>query len=151
MIQFSDWLKIKESSPATRLKTQAALGLAPPVADVFSRATPPPWQVERLTKALKKSHRKRRRKKKHKINEASKPMPIPKDFDAFIASVEALAKDLYELRSAMKKPKPKTKKKDDTKDDAEDEVRTKNGKKPAKSKKKDAEDKAAKPVKKTGV
>lgn len=147
MIPFSDWLKIKESSPATRIKTQAALGLAPPVADIFSRATPPPWQVERLTKALKKSHRKRRGKKKRKMNEASKPVPIPKDFDAFIASVEALAKDLYELKSAMKKPKPKSKKKDDT----EDKVEPKNGSKPAKDKKKQAKDKDSKPEKKTGV
>lgn len=115
MIAFSDWLKIKESSPATRIKTQAALGLAPPVADIFSRSTPPPWQVERLKKALKKSHKKRR-KKKHKINEASKPVPIPKDFDAFIASVEALAKDLYELRTAVKKSKSKTKPKPKKKD-----------------------------------
>lgn len=113
MIAFSDWLKIKESSPATRLKTQAALGLAPPVADIFSRSTPPPWQVERLTKALKKSHKKRRRNTKHKMNEASKPMPVPRDFDAFMASVEALAKDLYELRAAMKRKKQKPENKDD--------------------------------------
>lgn len=103
MIAFSDWLKIRESSPATRLKRQAALGLAPPVADIFSRATPPPWQVDRLKSALKKSHsKKRKKKKKHMVAEASKPQPINKGMDSFIAAIERLAKDLWELRRLKK-------------------------------------------------
>lgn len=102
MIAFSDWLKIRESSPATRLKRQAALGLAPPVADIFSRATPPPWQVDRLKSALKKSHSKKRKKKKHMVAEASKPQAINKGMDSFIAAIERLAKDLWELRRLKK-------------------------------------------------
>lgn len=99
-------MKIKESSPTTRLKTQVALGLAPPTASIFSRSTPPPWQVERLTKALDGSHKKkkkRRRKKKKSISEGSKPMFVHKDFDSFISSVESLAKDLLELKLLKKK------------------------------------------------
>lgn len=64
MIKFNDWLKIKESSPATRNKTAAAFGLQPMYsADVFGHATPPPWQVEKLTKKLKKHHKKKHHKK----------------------------------------------------------------------------------------
>lgn len=105
MIRFSEWMKMRESSPTTRLKTQVALGLAPPTASIFSRSTPPPWQVERLTKALKKSHKKkkRKRKKKKSMSEGSKPMPIRGDFAAFISSVESLAKDLLELKTLKKK------------------------------------------------
>lgn len=102
MIKFSDWVKIRESSAATRLKTQAALGLAPPVADIFSHGTPPPWQVERLTKALKRSHKKKKRKKRH-ISEASASKLVNPNIDAFIKSVESLAKDLWELQLAKKK------------------------------------------------
>ena len=102
MIKFSEWLKVKESSSATRIKTQAALGLAPPVADIFSRATPPPWQVKRLKKALKKSHKKKKRKS-HMLDEASKSKPINLEFDKFLKSVEALAKDIYELKTAEKR------------------------------------------------
>lgn len=106
MIRFSEWMKMRESSATTRLKTQVALGLAPPTASIFSRSTPPPWQVERLTKALGKSHKKKK-KRKHKIkksmSEGSKPMPVHRDFDAFISSVESLAKDLLELKTLKKK------------------------------------------------
>ncbi len=103
MIKFADWIKIKESSAATRIKTQAALGLAPPVADIFSRSTPPPWQVERLTKALKKSHKKKKKKKKKKIQEATKAKLIDPKINAFMKSVENLANDLWELKLAKKK------------------------------------------------
>lgn len=102
MIKFSDWVKIRESSPATRIKTQAALGLAPPVADIFGHGTPPPWQVERLTKALKRSHKKKKKKKK-RISEASASKLVNPNIDAFIKSVESLAKDLWELQLAKKK------------------------------------------------
>ena len=90
MLKFFDWLKIRESSPATRLKSQAALGLAPPVADIFSHGTPPPWQVDRLKSALKKSHAKKKKKKKKKknmVSEASKPQPINKSMDSFSVAI----------------------------------------------------------------
>lgn len=139
MIKFSDWIKIKESSSATRLKTQAALGLAPPVADIFSRATPPPWQVKNLKKALKKSHKKKRKKKtKHMFDEASKARAVNPDFDRFIKSIESLAKDIYELQTLMKKKSAvKAKKVDLKKDDNKkaDDKSTKNKDKEFKDKK----------------
>ena len=105
MLKFSDWLKIRESSASTRLKRQAALGLAPPVADIFSHGTPPPWQVDRLKSALKKSHakkKKKKNKKKNMVSEASKPQPINKSMDSFIVAIEKLVKDLWELRRIKK-------------------------------------------------
>lgn len=103
MISFQDWLEIRETSATGRRKTQAALGLAPPVADIFSRSTPPPWQVERLDKALKKSHKKKKKKKK-KIDEAKKKQAVVhNDIDSFIKSVEMLAKDVWELELVKKK------------------------------------------------
>jgi hypothetical protein len=101
MINFKDWLELREMSASGRRKLQAALGLAPPVADIFSRSTPPPWQVERLEKALKKSKKKKKRKK---IEEAKKKQPVVhNDIDSFIKSVEMLAKDVWELDLLKKK------------------------------------------------
>jgi len=104
MIAFSKWLKIRESSASTRLKTQAALGLAPPVADIFGHSTPPPWQVKRLMRSLKK---RKRKKKKSKIHEASKPKLVDRNIDSFLAAVERLAKDLWELKRLKKLKKSK--------------------------------------------
>jgi len=101
MINFKDWFEIREMSASGRRKLQAALGLAPPVADIFSRSTPPPWQVERLKKALKKSKKK---KKCKKIEEAKKKQPVVhNDIDSFIKAVEILAKDVWELDLLKKK------------------------------------------------
>jgi len=101
MINFKDWIELREMSASGRRKRQAALGLAPPVADIFSRSTPPPWQVERLEKALKKSKKK---KKCKKIEEAKKKQSIVyNDIDSFIKSVEMLAKDIWELDLLKKK------------------------------------------------
>jgi hypothetical protein len=64
MLSFHDWVKSFESSPATRNKMAAALGLQPMYsADVFGHATPPPWVAKRLLKKLKKH--KKHKKKKH--------------------------------------------------------------------------------------
>ena len=57
MIKFSDWLiSAKESSSFTRLRWNAAMGLAPPIPDasIHSRSTATPWMVEKLTKKKKK-------------------------------------------------------------------------------------------------
>ena len=49
LTKFSEWIKMKESSPATRNKLAVAWGTAVPAsADVFGHATPPPWQVPKL-------------------------------------------------------------------------------------------------------
>lgn len=64
MMNFHDWVKVKESSPATRNKTAAALGLQPMYsADVFGHATPPAWQVKKLVGKLKKKKKKKHHKK----------------------------------------------------------------------------------------
>lgn len=64
MISFKEWLA-KESSPATRLRWDAALGLKPPIpaASIHSHSTALPWQVEKLT-TLTTHHRKKKKKKK---------------------------------------------------------------------------------------
>lgn len=132
MIKFSDWLDIREMSATGRRKRQAALGLAPPVADIFSRSTPAPWEVERLEKALKKSHKKK--KKKKKIDEAKKKQAIVhNDIDSFIKSVEMLAKDVWEL-DLLKKKKAA--------EDKMDQIAKRNtgGKKPEKPEKPKAEE-----------
>jgi hypothetical protein len=65
MMSFFDWMKNNESSPTTRNKWYAALGLQPMYsADVFGHATPPPWQAKKLLKKLKKK-KKHKRKPKH--------------------------------------------------------------------------------------
>jgi len=132
MIKFSDWLQIRETSASTRRRRQAALGLAPPVADIFSRSTPAPWEVERLTKSLKKS----KKKKKHKkIEEAKKKQPIVhNDIDSFIKSVEMLAKDVWELDLLKKKKAAQ---------DKMDQISKRNtgGKKPEKPEEKPTEEK----------
>jgi len=63
MISFKEWLA-KESSPATRLRWDAALGLKPPIPDasIHSHSTALPWQVEKLKgKGNKKKKRKKRK------------------------------------------------------------------------------------------
>ena len=62
LINFKDWINAQESSPFTRARNQAALGLGPdiPLAGINSHDTARPWQVERLTK----KHKRHKRKKK---------------------------------------------------------------------------------------
>lgn len=54
LIKFQDWMIAKESSPATRSKKAAALGLGPDFASVYGHSTPAPWIAKRLEKNLKK-------------------------------------------------------------------------------------------------
>lgn len=63
LIKYNQWKKLRESSPATRNKWNAAFGLQPMYsADVFGHATPAPWIAKKLTKKLKK----KKKKKKYK-------------------------------------------------------------------------------------
>ena len=67
MMTFLDWIKSNESSPTTRNKFYAALGLQPMYsADVFGHATPPPWQAKRLLKKLRKKGVPKKKKKKNR-------------------------------------------------------------------------------------
>lgn len=65
MKSFKDWVLARESSAFTRLRQNAALGLAPPIpaAAINSRSTAAPWQVENLSKKKKKKKRKHKKKK----------------------------------------------------------------------------------------
>jgi hypothetical protein len=61
---FSEWLQAQESSPSTRNKWMASLGLQPMYsADVFGHATPRPWVADKLIKKLKKKKKKKKKKK----------------------------------------------------------------------------------------
>lgn len=68
MMTFSDWVaaQIKESSPFTRLRWDAALGLKPPIPDasIHSHSTAIPWQVPKLKKKKRKRKKKSKSKKK---------------------------------------------------------------------------------------
>jgi hypothetical protein len=65
IISFKDWILAQESSPFTRRRRAAALGLAPPIpaASVHSHGTAHPFEVEMLVKANKKPKKKRNKKK----------------------------------------------------------------------------------------
>jgi hypothetical protein len=70
IISFKDWILAQESSPFTRRRRAAALGLAPPIpaASVHSHGTAHPFEVEMIIKANKpkKKPNKKRNKKKNK-------------------------------------------------------------------------------------
>jgi hypothetical protein len=65
IIGFKDWILAQESSPFTRRRRAAALGLAPPIpaASVHSHSTAHPFEVEMLAKPKKKRNKKRNKKK----------------------------------------------------------------------------------------
>lgn len=107
-VRFSDWMLAKESSPSTRLKNAAALGLMPPIpaASINSHSTAPAWQQKKL---LSKSRPKKKRKRGKKKNEDA---PQNKAIDAFVKSVEELEKDLEILgktRKRLDSQKPESK------------------------------------------
>jgi hypothetical protein len=64
MKTFKDWVDAKESSAFTRLRQNAALGLAPPIpqASLHSRSTATPFQAEKILKKKKKKKRKSKKK-----------------------------------------------------------------------------------------
>jgi len=61
---FKEWLGMQESSPLTRSRDAAALGLGPPIADYSSRSTPTPWTKKNAEAAFKSTHKKHKKKKK---------------------------------------------------------------------------------------
>jgi len=65
MISFKDWIIARESSPATRLRWDAALGLKPPIPDaaIHSHSTALPWQVDKLKGKGKKKKKKAKKRK----------------------------------------------------------------------------------------
>jgi len=69
MINFRDWLNAQESSPFTRTRLAAALGLGPdiPDASINSRSTATPWMIEKLVT----------KNRKKKIEEAKKVAKTP--------------------------------------------------------------------------
>jgi hypothetical protein len=64
-IKFSDWVLARESSPFTRLRSAAALGLMPPIPDaaINSHSNATPFQQKALKgKGNKKKKKKSRRR-----------------------------------------------------------------------------------------
>jgi hypothetical protein len=80
--RFSDWMLASESSPITRLKWDAALGLKPPMApaSVNSKATAIPWQHDALkdTPVASDPNTLDKPKKKHKKKKSTKKKPKKK-------------------------------------------------------------------------
>ncbi len=60
-MSFKDYVLTKESSAATRLRSDAALGLKPPIPDAMlhSRSTASPFEVEQIQKKNKKKKKKK--------------------------------------------------------------------------------------------
>ena len=56
LLNFSDWVLVRESSPATRLRTAAAKGLMPPIpaASIDSHSTAPPSERKALLRKGRK-------------------------------------------------------------------------------------------------
>ena len=64
MINFSDWLLKRESSPHTRARNAAALGLLPwaTVGSINGKSTASPSQITAFEKATRKRKKKKRKK-----------------------------------------------------------------------------------------
>ena len=75
LIGFRDWLNAQESSPFTRLRWNAALGLMPPIpaAGINAHSTALAWQIEKLVPEEEPHHKKKSTKKKthHKKHKKS--------------------------------------------------------------------------------
>lgn len=61
MLSFKDWFLQKESSPFTRLRRAAALGLMPAPASLHSKSTASPFEVSKLSKKGKKKKSKKKK------------------------------------------------------------------------------------------
>ena len=145
MIKFSDWLlTAKESSPFTRLRWNAAMGLAPPIPDasINSHSTAAPWMVEKLTIKKKKKSKKKKHESVENIEE-NKVTPVKhKEIDNWLGEVDKLKTALASLKDVIakkKKEKPEEKKvepkdekkpfgKSDEKSDEKEDEKTSKGK-----------------------
>lgn len=113
MIKFRDWLLARESSPFTRTRKAAALGLGPSIPDaaINSRSTALPWEVEKIKKRNKK------KRKKKKIKESN----INLEIDGYLEKVEEIKELLQKLfmvlKNKTKKQISKEREKDDDKSD----------------------------------
>lgn len=147
MIKFSDWLiTAKESSAFTRLRWNAAMGLAPPIPDasMHSRSTASPWMVEKKTK--KKKKKKKSKKKNESIEESKKITPVKHgEIDNWLGEVDKLKAALGALKDVIskkkKEPKADDKAKTDDKKKVDDKLKPDEKTKPEKSDKKEDEEK----------
>ena len=100
MIDFISWSQQQdESSPFTRLRRDAAMGLKPPIpaAGIHSKSTASPFETEKLSKRSKK-----KRKKKVKP-----PAHINPQLDTILDKIEKLKKDEDDFEALKgKKEKP---------------------------------------------
>lgn len=101
-ISFKDWLNAQESSPFTRSRFMAIMGLGPdiPDASLNSHSTAPPWMSEKIEKKKKK-------RKKKKIDEVAKSPSY--SFDDFIKKAEELHKLFDQLGKKKSEDEKKTK------------------------------------------
>jgi hypothetical protein len=90
---FQEFVKQHESSPWTRSRHAALMGLGPdiPEAGLNSRSTADPRVVEYSKK------RKKKKKKKKKLQEADEARPLNKDVDRWLNSVDGLKRDLDQM------------------------------------------------------
>ena len=66
LIRYKDWRELqKESTASSRARREIALGLRTPVGmgSLHGSSTAPQWQVEAITKQIKKSKKKSKKKK----------------------------------------------------------------------------------------
>jgi hypothetical protein len=115
LINFSDWrASLDESSPLTRQRDQwGRYGNYPVRADFMSRSTPLPAFVDKLKKELgtpkkRKKHKKCCEENFEYLDEARKaPQLVHRDMEGWLQELEALKKDLNDLKEAKKKAEKK--------------------------------------------
>lgn len=108
MLTFAKWMLHRESSPATRARSAAALGLLPPqvVGSLNGHSTAAPWEAEHLGKIARK-HRKGRKGKFGASRSKKKITPVNKNtqIDRWLQEVGDLKDDLAKLKSIFDKKK----------------------------------------------
>jgi hypothetical protein len=127
MIRFRDWLAANESSPFTRSRAQAALGLGPdiPLASLNSRSTAPPWIHDKLTKKKKKKKKKDKDDDDDKKFEEGKAQTPNYSFDDIIKKIMDVQKLSDELKSKRAKDQDKKDKEDKDKKPEEKDIKNK--------------------------
>jgi hypothetical protein len=67
LIKFQDWLVARESSAQTRLRANAARGLAVFTGSLHGRSTASPFETEKLSPKKKRKKKKKNGKNKSKL------------------------------------------------------------------------------------
>jgi hypothetical protein len=84
----------RESSPATRNKWAAALGLQPPYsADVYGHSTPIKFVADKLKEKINARHKKNKKKEQEQVKESQDSKP-DYFFDRFISKADSLRDEI---------------------------------------------------------